>query len=126
MATNLQMALKQDYADYKKQLTAFEKEKMAIERKIESLNKKYSEVLELIQVKTKRKRYKKRARRGQTKEFISAILKKSKKPLKAYEIIQAITEKGWHVSNASIRQQLPKLVSEGVLKKNKDKAYLLK
>ena len=126
MSTNLQVALKKDYAEYKKQMTSLEKEKKAIDRKIESLKSKYSQVLDLIQLKTKTRRSKKRAKRGQTKEFISAVLKKARKPLKAFEIIQAIADNGWHVSNASIRQQLPKLVAEGALKKNKEKAYYLK
>ena len=124
MATNLQSALKQDYSDYKKKLTAFEKEKKAIERKIESLNKEYSMVLELMETKTKKvKKSSKRIGRGQAKPMILEVLKKSKKPMKAFEIVNVVSGK---MSPASVRQLLPKLVTSKEILKDKDKAYSMK
>ena len=124
MATNLKAALKQDYSDYKKKLAAFEKEGKAIERKIESLNKEYSMVLELMNTKIQKvKKSSKRIGRGQAKPMILNVLKKSNKPMRAFEIINAVSGK---MSPASVRQLLPKLVANKEVVKNKDKAYSVK
>jgi hypothetical protein len=123
MTTKLEAALKADYQDYKKQLADFEKQRSAIEKKIVALNKKYAQVLDLMKVRTKkRKPGAKRAKRGQSKELILAAVTKSKKPIRAVDIIHATSGK---LSAASVRQQLPKLVKAGALKKNKDKAYTI-
>ncbi len=123
MTTNLEAALKADYQDYKKQLAALEKEKNAIEKKILSLNKKYTQVLDLMKTRTKKKKAPgKRAKRGQSRELILAAVAKTKGPVRAVDIITATSGK---LSAASVRQQLPKLVKAGAIKKSKDKTYSL-
>ena len=126
MSINLDIALKKDYADYKKQLSTFEKEKKDIEKKILTLEKKYEKVLDLVNGPKKTAKPAKRARRGQSKELIVGAIKKANKSLKAFEIIENIAASGAALSAASVRQQLPKLTKENVLKKNKDKSYSLK
>lgn len=124
MATNLKAALKQDYSDYRKKLSALEKEKRTIERKIESLNKEYSMVLELMKTKTKKvKKSSKRVKRGQAKPMILDVLKKSKKPMRAFEVVNAVSGR---MSPASVRQLLPKMVASKEIVKDKNKAYSLK
>ena len=127
MPTNLQAALKKDFARYKKEVAALEKQKATIDKKIAAVDKKYGQVLALLKFKpAKTKKTATRAKRGQTKEYILMVLKKSKNPLKAFEIISSISASGGNVSKASIRQQLPKLTKEGVIKKDKNKAYSAK
>lgn len=123
MSTNLDAALKKDFSEYKKKLAALEKQNVSIDKRIAALNDKYAKVLELLNIPVKAKKGSKRARRGQSRILILGALKKATNPLKAYEIIEAISSSGQSLSNASVRQQLPKLVKEKVLKKNKDKTY---
>ena len=126
MPTNLELAVKQDYKDYTKKLGDLEKEKSAVDKKIEELNEKYSEVLEFMNIRNMLpKKRGGRARRGQTKEVIFGILRKARKPLRAAELIRQMKESGPEVSEASIRQQLPKLVKSGELLKDDNKAYTL-
>ncbi len=123
MTTKFEAALKSDYQDYKKQLATLEKEMTTIEKKIVALNKEYAQVLDLMKVKTKKKKTRgKRAKRGQSKELILAAVAKAKNPIRAIDIINATTGK---LSAASVRQQLPKLVKSRALKKSKDKSYTL-
>ena len=123
MPTNLDVAIKKDYAQYKKELASLEKQKQLIDKKIVLLAKKFAPVLSFLKPGSKPAQANQRAKRGQSKELIVAALKKAKNPLKGFEIISAVTGK---VSAASVRQQLPKLVKEGVLKKDKQKAYSVK
>ena len=126
MSINLDIALKKDYADYKKLLSTFEKEKSAIDKKILALDIKYEQVLDLVDGPRRSAKPAKRARRGQSKELVVGAIKKAKKSLKAFEIIENIATSGATLSAASVRQQLPQLTKENVLKKNKDKSYALK
>lgn len=127
MVTNLEKALKSDYAEYLKQLKELEKEKKLVEKKIAALDNTYSEVLAIMSARTKSPaKGKPRAKRGQTQVLIAEMLRKAKKPLRANEIIQEIKKSGGIVSDASVRQQLPKMVqAKKITKNNRDKSYNL-
>ena len=123
MTINLDSALEKDYVEYKKQLAAYENEKRLVDKKIIALFEEYRRVLILVgDPRTKPVR----ARRGQSRELIVGTFEFFKRPLKAFEIMDGIASMGKNLSAASVRQQLPLLVKNGVLKKNKDKTYELK
>ena len=126
MATKLEAAAKQDYDDYKTQLAALEKEKKAVEKKFDDLHKNYAAVLDYMGIKPIKKTRapsRTRAKRGQTRILIAEALKNADNSLRAHEIIKAISGQA---SAAAVRQQLPKLMVEGAIKKNADKTYTLK
>jgi len=127
MPTKLEIALKQDFNEYKKEMAVLEKEEKALQKKIETLNGKYQQVLELMDLKTKpTRKSSSRGKRGQTKQLIIDALSDANQPLRANEIIDVIHKDGFAISNAAIRQQLPKLIEQDVIMKDSNKAYRIK
>ena len=124
MATKMEVAIQQDYATYKKELSALEQESIEIDNKIEELEKEYAPVLDFLNAKARKKaKAPKRAKRGETSERILETLRGSKKPLRANELIEAM---GGNVSGSFVRQLLPKMVEGGFLTKDQNKAYTRK
>jgi hypothetical protein len=125
MSTNLNAALKKDFAEFNKQLALLEKQKEAVDKQIDALHQAYDQVLDLLNYKRKSGGKAKRAKRGQSTALITSAIKNADAPLRAFEIIENIRKAGQVLSAASVRQQLPKLTKSNVLKKNKDKTYSL-
>lgn len=128
MSTKLTAILKQEYSAYKKRLSALEKEKKAVAGKIAKLEKEYSDVLKLMEMRGKVKRSApskagkgKRAARGTSTNIVLETIQNSKKPIRGVDVINLTKGK---VSFSSVRQILPKLVKNGKISKNrKDKTY---